>query len=158
MYNASSAANPATPASPSTPASTPASNGPPAAATASQQETPAQPPSTPQTPTPTPAPTAPQPQPKKSLSLTVSRWGGGGERPGAERWCGVAPQRDQMYAAQEMFKTANKVTRPEKALILGFMAGSRGEVTDGAGRFGRACSTAIRSRGEPRRFSTATVQ
>ena len=24
-----------------------------------------------------------------------------------------------------MFKTANKVTRPEKALILGFMAGSR---------------------------------
>lgn len=32
-----------------------------------------------------------------------------------------------MYAAQEMFKTANKVTRPEKALILGFMAGSRGK-------------------------------
>ncbi|XP_053314169.1 negative elongation factor A isoform X2 [Spea bombifrons] len=44
-----------------------------------------------------------QPQPKKSLSLT----------------------REQMFAAQEMFKTANKVTRPEKALILGFMAGSR---------------------------------
>lgn len=37
-----------------------------------------------------------------------------------------SPQREQMYAAQEMFKTANKVTRPEKALILGFMAGSRG--------------------------------
>ncbi|KAG7270334.1 hypothetical protein CRUP_007035 [Coryphaenoides rupestris] len=37
----------------------------------------------------------------------------------------VSAQRDQMYAAQEMFKTANKVTRPEKALILGFMAGSR---------------------------------
>ncbi len=35
-------------------------------------------------------------------------------------------KREQMYAAQEMFKTANKVTRPEKALILGFMAGSRG--------------------------------
>ncbi|XP_006874163.1 PREDICTED: negative elongation factor A [Chrysochloris asiatica] len=32
---------------------------------------------------------------------------------------------EQMCAAQEMFKTANKVTRPEKALILGFMAGSR---------------------------------
>uniref|UniRef100_A0A8C4ECA3 Negative elongation factor complex member A n=1 Tax=Dicentrarchus labrax TaxID=13489 RepID=A0A8C4ECA3_DICLA len=80
MYNASNTANPATPTSPSTPASTPASNGPPAAATAT-----------------------PQPQPKKNLSLT----------------------RDQMYAAQEMFKTANKVTRPEKALILGFMAGSR---------------------------------
>uniref|UniRef100_A0A3Q3MBL3 Negative elongation factor complex member A n=2 Tax=Mastacembelus armatus TaxID=205130 RepID=A0A3Q3MBL3_9TELE len=103
MYNASTTANPATPTSPSTPASTPASNGPPAAATASQPETPTQPPSTPQTPTPTPTPTQPQPQPKKNLSLT----------------------RDQMYAAQEMFKTANKVTRPEKALILGFMAGSR---------------------------------
>ncbi|XP_028348245.1 negative elongation factor A isoform X2 [Physeter macrocephalus] len=45
-----------------------------------------------------------QQQPKKNLSLT----------------------REQMFAAQEMFKTANKVTRPEKALILGFMAGSRG--------------------------------
>lgn len=44
-----------------------------------------------------------QQQPKKALSLT----------------------KEQMYAAQEMFKTANKVTRPEKALILGFMAGSR---------------------------------
>lgn len=30
-----------------------------------------------------------------------------------------------MLEAQEMFRTANKVTRPEKALILGFMAGSR---------------------------------
>ncbi|XP_068164374.1 negative elongation factor A [Antennarius striatus] len=103
MYNASNTANPATPTSPSTPVSTPASNGPPAAATASQPETPTQPPSTPQIPTATPTPTPPQPQPKKNLSLT----------------------RDQMYAAQEMFKTANKVTRPEKALILGFMAGSR---------------------------------
>ncbi|MBN3282711.1 NELFA factor, partial [Polyodon spathula] len=50
-----------------------------------------------------PQPPTQQQQPKKSLSLT----------------------REQMYAAQEMFKTANKVTRPEKALILGFMAGSR---------------------------------
>ncbi|XP_028584696.2 negative elongation factor A [Podarcis muralis] len=52
------------------------------------------------------APPAAPPQqapPKKNLSLT----------------------KEQMYAAQEMFKTANKVTRPEKALILGFMAGSR---------------------------------
>uniref|UniRef100_A0ABI7Z7Q6 HDAg domain-containing protein n=1 Tax=Felis catus TaxID=9685 RepID=A0ABI7Z7Q6_FELCA len=48
-------------------------------------------------------PPAQQQQPKKNLSLT----------------------REQMFAAQEMFKTANKVTRPEKALILGFMAGSR---------------------------------
>ena len=33
-----------------------------------------------------------------------------------------------MQEAQEMFKNANKVTRPEKALILGFMAGSRGKM------------------------------
>jgi len=32
-----------------------------------------------------------------------------------------------MMEAQEMFRTSNKVTRPEKALILGFMAGSRGK-------------------------------
>ena len=31
-----------------------------------------------------------------------------------------------MIAAQEMFRDANKVTKPEKALILGFMAGARG--------------------------------
>lgn len=37
-------------------------------------------------------------------------------------------QREQMLEAQEMFRTANKVTRPEKALILGFMAGSRGNI------------------------------
>lgn len=36
-------------------------------------------------------------------------------------------QRDQMIAAQEMFRQSNKVTRPEKALILGFMAGARGK-------------------------------
>lgn len=32
-----------------------------------------------------------------------------------------------MLAAQEMFRGANKVTKPEKALILGFMAGARGK-------------------------------
>lgn len=32
-----------------------------------------------------------------------------------------------MIAAQEMFRQSNKVTRPEKALILGFMAGARGK-------------------------------
>lgn len=35
-------------------------------------------------------------------------------------------QREQMMEAQDMFRNANRVTRPEKALILGFMAGSRG--------------------------------
>ncbi|KAG1681486.1 Negative elongation factor A [Nymphon striatum] len=43
---------------------------------------------------------APPPQVKKGLSLT----------------------KEQMVEAQEMFRTSNKVTRPEKALILGFMA------------------------------------
>ncbi|XP_058860600.1 negative elongation factor A-like [Acipenser ruthenus] len=81
--------------SPSTPTSPPAASSTPT-------------PSTPPAAAPQPAVQQPQPppqqqQPKKSLSLT----------------------REQMYAAQEMFKTANKVTRPEKALILGFMAGSR---------------------------------
>ncbi|GFT31752.1 negative elongation factor A [Nephila pilipes] len=45
----------------------------------------------------------PTPPPKKSLSLT----------------------KEQMQEAQEMFNKSNKVTRPEKALILGFIAGSR---------------------------------
>ncbi|XP_061109274.1 negative elongation factor A [Conger conger] len=98
MYNSSNT-SPTAPTSPTTPASTPANNAPPTAATATPQDTPTQPPSAPPTPTPVPQ----QPAPKKNLSLT----------------------REQMYAAQEMFKTANKVTRPEKALILGFMAGSR---------------------------------
>lgn len=47
----------------------------------------------------------PQPQQPQRLSLTLTR--------------------EQMLEAQEMFRTANKVTRPEKALILGFMAGNR---------------------------------
>jgi len=50
-----------------------------------------------------PTPVAAQPGQRRNLSLT----------------------KDQMLEAQEMFRTANKVTRPEKALILGFMAGSR---------------------------------
>ncbi|XP_055925407.1 negative elongation factor A-like [Argiope bruennichi] len=45
----------------------------------------------------------PTPPPKKSLSLT----------------------KEQMQEAQDMFNKSNKVTRPEKALILGFIAGSR---------------------------------
>jgi len=41
--------------------------------------------------------------------------------------CCLHVQKEQMMEAQEMFRTSNKVTRPEKALILGFMAGSRGK-------------------------------
>ena len=33
-----------------------------------------------------------------------------------------------MLAAHEMFKNANRVSRAEKALILGFMAGARGKL------------------------------
>ncbi|KAL7983958.1 hypothetical protein Chor_004498 [Crotalus horridus] len=33
--------------------------------------------------------------------------------------------KEQLFAAHEIFQMANKVTRPEKSLILGFMAGSR---------------------------------
>lgn len=33
--------------------------------------------------------------------------------------------KEQMAEAQDMFRNSNKVSRPEKALILGFMAGSR---------------------------------
>ncbi|XP_009327154.1 PREDICTED: negative elongation factor A [Pygoscelis adeliae] len=81
------------------------SNSNPPAATPTSPLTPSTPPAiSPAAQAPQVAPqTQQQPPPKKSLSLT----------------------REQMYAAQEMFKTANKVTRPEKALILGFMAGSR---------------------------------
>ena len=39
----------------------------------------------------------------------------------------LSQQREQMLAAHEMFRNANRVTRTEKALILGFMAGARGE-------------------------------
>ncbi|KAK7110149.1 hypothetical protein V1264_014074 [Littorina saxatilis] len=38
---------------------------------------------------------------------------------------GLSLTREQMMEAQEMFRVSNKVSRPEKALILGFMAGSR---------------------------------
>ncbi|CAK8687125.1 unnamed protein product [Clavelina lepadiformis] len=38
---------------------------------------------------------------------------------------GLTLTREQMFEAQEMFQTANRLSRPEKALILGFMAGSR---------------------------------
>ncbi|KAF8789812.1 Negative elongation factor A like protein [Argiope bruennichi] len=34
-------------------------------------------------------------------------------------------KKEQMQEAQDMFNKSNKVTRPEKALILGFIAGSR---------------------------------
>uniref|UniRef100_A0A3B3T3B1 Negative elongation factor complex member A n=1 Tax=Paramormyrops kingsleyae TaxID=1676925 RepID=A0A3B3T3B1_9TELE len=98
-YIPSSETQPGESSPPLWPTCTPANPVPPPASTATPQEQPAQPPPAQAASTPAPPPQ----QPKKNLSLT----------------------REQMYAAQEMFKTANKVTRPEKALILGFMAGSR---------------------------------
>uniref|UniRef100_F6SKY6 HDAg domain-containing protein n=1 Tax=Ciona intestinalis TaxID=7719 RepID=F6SKY6_CIOIN len=38
---------------------------------------------------------------------------------------GLTLTKEQMVEAQEMFRTANRLSRPEKAIILGFMAGSR---------------------------------
>ncbi|XP_053619543.1 negative elongation factor A [Plodia interpunctella] len=58
---------------------------------------------------PQPPPPAPQPQPQQPLLPRR----------------GLSLTRDQMLEAQDMFRNANRVTRPEKALILGFMAGSR---------------------------------
>lgn len=141
MYNSGlspATPTPAAPASPLTPttppAVTPTAQTPPVAMVAPQTQ----------------APAPVQQQPKKNLSLTVGTLAG----PKAISWIAqvclfaargvsydehieagslgspgthiISSQREQMFAAQEMFKTANKVTRPEKALILGFMAGSRG--------------------------------
>ncbi|KPJ03153.1 Negative elongation factor A [Papilio xuthus] len=50
-----------------------------------------------------PAPPQPTPAPRRTLFLSQA----------------------QLLEAQEMFRTANRVTRPEKAFILGFIAGSR---------------------------------
>ncbi|KAG8508637.1 Negative elongation factor A, partial [Galemys pyrenaicus] len=124
MYN--SGLSPATPAPPpEAPASPLTPTAPPAAAPTAQMPPVAMV-------TPQAQPLAQQ-QPKKNLSLTVGvasaphLWqepAGRGAR-GAGTHSRVDLQKEQILAAQEMFKTANKVTRPEKALILGFMAGSR---------------------------------
>ncbi|XP_034837383.1 negative elongation factor A [Maniola hyperantus] len=54
----------------------------------------------------------PQPQPQQAQQPLLPRRG-------------LSLTREQMMEAQDMFRNANRVTRPEKALILGFMAGSR---------------------------------
>ncbi|XP_063389185.1 negative elongation factor A [Cydia fagiglandana] len=67
----------------------------------------------------------PQPQPQPVVQVT------GGAGPAAAPAQPLLPRRglsltrEQMLEAQDMFRNANRVTRPEKALILGFMAGSR---------------------------------
>merc|ERR1719266_172833 len=69
-----------------------------------------------------------QPNPPQSSQQTLGQQqaaptSAGGQQAQVRR--SLTLTKDQMLEAQEMFRTANKVTRPEKALILGFMAGSR---------------------------------
>nr|CAD7575334.1 unnamed protein product [Timema californicum] len=82
---------------------------------------------------PTPAPATPSYTASATTIITLPR---DTSRPNQSPKydCNQSPQlpatthnvgREQMLEAQEMFRTANKVTRPEKALILGFMAGAR---------------------------------
>ncbi|CAH0721032.1 unnamed protein product, partial [Brenthis ino] len=63
-----------------------------------------------------PKPQPPQPQPQQPATQPA--------QPLLPRR-GLSLTREQMMEAQDMFRNANRVTRPEKALILGFMAGSR---------------------------------
>ncbi|CAH2097177.1 unnamed protein product [Euphydryas editha] len=65
-----------------------------------------------------PAPAPPQPQPPPQQPQQQQ------QQPLLSRR-GLSLTREQMMEAQDMFRNANRVTRPEKALILGFMAGSR---------------------------------
>ncbi|XP_062574097.1 negative elongation factor A-like isoform X3 [Saccostrea cucullata] len=72
-------------------------------------------------------------QPQTALQTNVQQLPNQNSHPQSQPTAAAAPQqkkglsltKEQMLEAQEMFRTSNKVTRPEKALILGFMAGSR---------------------------------
>ncbi|KAJ2940471.1 hypothetical protein O0L34_g6401 [Tuta absoluta] len=86
---------------------------------------------------PAPLPTPPAPVTGPRVQLTHQQQGvqaqGGGagavtagaHAPPLLPRRGLSLTREQMLEAQDMFRNANRVTRPEKALILGFMAGSR---------------------------------
>lgn len=70
-----------------------------------------------------------QPQPRQSdaprpVATLATSIGGGAASTQPVAQC-YTISRNVVAEAQEMFKTANKLTRPEKALILGFMAGNR---------------------------------
>ncbi|XP_060596792.1 negative elongation factor A-like [Ruditapes philippinarum] len=74
--------------------------------------------------TPTGQPLQPiQPQPQNNVPQPLAAQQQQQQQPQAKK--GLSLTREQMMEAQDMFKNSNKVTRPEKALILGFMAGSR---------------------------------
>ncbi|KAL8616558.1 hypothetical protein ACOMHN_036590 [Nucella lapillus] len=70
---------------------------------------------------PPPLATQPQQQQQQTVTTTVTT------QAATQPKKGLSLTRDQMMEAQEMFRVSNKVSRPEKALILGFMAGSRGQ-------------------------------
>ena len=63
--------------------------------------------------------------PQQSQQASGQQQAASGTTQGGQVRRSLTLTKDQMMEAQEMFRTANKVTRPEKALILGFMAGSR---------------------------------
>ncbi|XP_071947922.1 negative elongation factor A-like [Antedon mediterranea] len=74
---------------------------------------------------PTPPPPYHQPAPALVPTPAAAPASTPAATPSAAPKKGLSLTREQMLAAQEMFRQSNKVTRPEKALILGFMAGSR---------------------------------
>nr|XP_054765410.1 negative elongation factor A-like [Lytechinus pictus] len=82
---------------------------------------------TPQAPTPFQAPSAPKPAPAAAGGAPPAPTMQPPQpaQPPAGQKKNLSLTKEQMRAAQEMFRQSNKVTRPEKALILGFMAGAR---------------------------------
>ena len=85
-----------------------------------------------QTPQPQPVAAVPAP-PANTVPAPPAGAVGGGQpgqpvgqqQPQQPQHSGLFLTKKQVLEAQEIFRTANKLTRDEKALILGFMAGSR---------------------------------
>ncbi|XP_069182360.1 negative elongation factor A [Procambarus clarkii] len=67
----------------------------------------------------------PQPETQPTQPVPINQAAVATQQQQSQQKRGLSLTREQMLEAQEMFRTSNKVTRPEKALILGFMAGSR---------------------------------
>ncbi|XP_071522827.1 negative elongation factor A isoform X2 [Panulirus ornatus] len=68
---------------------------------------------------------APQPETQPTQQVPISQATVTTQQQQSQQKRGLSLTKEQMLEAQDMFRTSNKVTRPEKALILGFMAGSR---------------------------------
>ncbi|KAG7162941.1 Negative elongation factor A-like [Homarus americanus] len=67
----------------------------------------------------------PQPEAQQPQQVPINQASVTTQQQVSQQKRGLSLTKEQMLEAQEMFRTSNKVTRPEKALILGFMAGSR---------------------------------